>query len=140
MKATEPLRSDENCLARAAYDAVNDFFKVFEPLNEKAAAEGSKLLMKICKDAVALSLLMRTAKDEYRVEMLGSLLGNPVIECEKYAEDHASHPVFLEEDKPGTIAYFMIGALVKWSKGKGQSFVVLEKAQAVTYIQPGKKA
>lgn len=139
MKATAAFRNDEYSLARAAYHAVVSFFEVFEPRGEGTEGGHMKLLEKICEDAEDLSLIMRTAKDEYRVDMLACALDRPIAEYCHLSEDEAYYPSVSEVEQPDTIAYFISGALVKLPYGNAEDVKVLEKAQAVVYSRPSKK-
>lgn len=139
MNATAPFRSDGKSLADAAYVAIDEFFQIFQPLEAKAHHDGKELLKKICKDAVALSLLMRTAKDEYRIEVLSGSVDKPYADYEGRAEEEAYHPASSESQKTDTIAYIMTGALVKRPYDNVTDIKVLEKAQAIVYTRPEKK-
>lgn len=138
MKATATLKDDENMLAQAAYDAIESFFSIFSTPREKID-QGAELLKKICDDAVALCLMMRTAKDEYRVDMLSRAVGKPVSKFDKVADDDFYYPVVLEDEVPNTIAYFVSGALIKIPYENTQDRKILEKAQAAIYNVPHKK-
>lgn len=140
MKATEAFRDNGYSVARAAYRAVDNFFKVFEPRSEGTEGDHTQLLEKICMDAEHLSLIMRTAKDEYRVEMLACALDRPIAEYCHFSEDEAYYPSVSEVEQPDTIAYFICGVLVKLPYGNVEDVKVLEKAKAVIYSQPEKKA
>lgn len=138
MKATAAFGNDPTILARTAYDAIDSFFQPFE-ISSAKAAQGAELLEKICKDAVDLSMMMRTAKDEYSVGMIGDAIGKPASEFEELAEEEALHPVVSKSEQLDTIAYFITGALVKFPYGNPKDMKVLEKAQAVVYGRPKDK-
>ncbi|CAN8104681.1 unnamed protein product [Discula destructiva] len=137
MKVMATISDDGNDLACAAYHAIQSFFAVFERRAGKEA-ESVQALEKICKDAVALSLMMRTAKDEYRVDPLASAVGKPVADYMKLAEDEDVQPAISKAQKPDIIAYFITGALVKLPYDNPGDVKVLEKAQAVVYAASDK--
>lgn len=132
------MRSDGHSLACAAYNAIETFFAIFEQRNDKKA-EGSQLLEKICTDAVALSLMMRTVKDDYYVDMLARAVGDPITAWDSTAEDEFNQPAILKGEKPDTIAYFITGALAKVPYDNPEDVKVLEKAQAVVFTGNDKK-
>lgn len=137
MKATAAFKDDATILARTAFNTVVSFFQIFETTDAKAT-QGKKLLKNICKDAVALSMMMRNAKDEYCVDMLGHAMNKPASEWGELVEEEDSHPA-ANTEQPDTIAYFMTGALVKLPYGNAENIKVLEKAQAVVFSRPGNK-
>lgn len=136
MKATAYFRDEESSLVSAAYNEIDRFFGVLQRRSDKAV-EGTQLLGKICKDAVDLSLMMRSAKDEYRVNVLPGAIGQPIEEWE-LAEDEVDYPALKESERPGTIAYIMTGALVKVPYRNAENLKVLEKAEAAVYSRPNK--
>lgn len=132
LKATSAFGNNWDSLACSAYNAVDSFFSIFETPDAQAT-QGAKLLEKICKDAAALSMMMRTANDEYCIDMMSSVLGTPASEWLEFAEEEVSYPVVSETQQSDTIAYFMTGALVKLPYGNAKDAKVLEKAQAAVY-------
>lgn len=89
------------------------------------------MLERICHDAVDLSLMMRSAKDEYLVESAYSVMGKPISECDKFAEEEASQPA--RSQHPESVAYYIHGALTKLPNGNINDKKILEKAQVVVY-------
>lgn len=134
MKATSVLRGDGDVLARAAREAIESFFEIYEPKSATEINEQAQLLQKLCKDAVDLNMMMRSAKDEYLVKVPHESVGKPISDCENIAEEESSHPGRYYNGKPGTIAYFITGALIKKPYDNPADVKVLEMAQAAVYV------
>lgn len=131
MKVAEGLDKDKYRKVRSLERLIWGLFEVFDFRSDKAAAEGKRMLEKICHDAVDLSLMMRNAKDEYVVESALGVVGMPISRCEDFAEEEASQPA--RSEHPGSIAYYTHGALAKLPNGNVKDKKVLEKAQAVVF-------
>lgn len=56
-------------------------------------------------------------------------IGMPISSCEDFAEEEASQPA--RSQHPGSVAYYIHGALGKYPNGNVEDVKVLEKAQAV---------
>lgn len=132
MKATASLRKDKYRPSRAAQCVVWKFFDIFETRSDKSAADGKRLLEKICHDTVDLSLMVRNAKDEYLISGIeGGIVGKPISEWEEYVEEEASQPP--RSQHPETVAYLTHGILAKSPNGNSKDRKVLERGQAVVY-------
>lgn len=84
-------------------------------------------------NAYALSLIMRTVKDDYQVNMLARAVGEPIAAWDAAAEDEFNQPGTSKGEKPDTIAYFITGVLAKVPYDNPKDVKVLEKAQAVVF-------
>lgn len=131
MKVVAGLSKDKYHEARSLERGIWTFLEIFEFKSDKSAAEGKRMLEKICNDTVDLSMMMRNAKDEYLVESHLGIVGVPISACEDFAEEEASQPAHSE--CPGSIAFYTHGVLAKLPHGNTKDKKVLEKAQAVVY-------
>ncbi|KAJ4422618.1 hypothetical protein N0V82_002737 [Gnomoniopsis sp. IMI 355080] len=138
MKATAHLRKDKYRLSRAAQREVWSCFQILHPRNDKSAEEGKQLLAKICNDAVDLSLMMRSAKDEYIIDFMDDTIGQSISQYDDLVEEEASQPA-LAQHPAETVATIIAGVLAKRPNGNLNGLLVLEKAQAVVYSEPKKK-
>lgn len=133
MKATADFDQDKYHKARTVERDIWSFFNIFDFKSESTADEGKRMLEKICNDAVDLNMMMRNAKDEYFVRMMSGTSGRSISLCDdqEFAEEEASQPI--RSQHPGSVAYYIHGALAKHPNGNLGDVKVLEKAQAVVY-------
>lgn len=138
MKSTTSLRNDKDDHAKRAHSAIVEFFDILQPRSDEAKTEGLKLLEQICKNAMELSLMMRSAKDEYIVYS-PPFLGQLISGHEDLIEEEDFYPATKPMHIPGTIKYYITDALIKYPYGSTKDMIVLQKAQAVVYSVPDKK-
>ncbi|KAH8595948.1 hypothetical protein B0O99DRAFT_671908 [Bisporella sp. PMI_857] len=125
----ETKMSDSNIAA----DTAQYIWEFLKPLEIKDAAAGKKcqeLLLKLCEDALALSALMRSARDVFRVlkKFEGPLTGHL-----EFADEEADEKADSKDTPVGDVAFCLFGALVKRTEEDPLKLITLEKARLVVY-------
>lgn len=119
-------------LSRETQNQIWKFFGPVQTANPAAEEIGRKKLEEICDAAVDLSLVIRQLKDCFWVDDMRQAVGQPVSEWDHLAEEMASVTAG-KEKQPGTIAYVIVGALIKNPRENLEKVLVLEKAEVAVY-------
>lgn len=132
LKATECFRGSGRVLSRETQNQIWDFFGPIQTKTPVAEQTGRKKLEEICDAAVDLSRIIRQLKDSFWVDDMRRAVGKPISEWDQYVEEMASVAAG-RENQPGTIAYVIVGALVKNPRENLEKVLVLEKAEVGVY-------
>lgn len=131
-KATECFRGSGRVLSRETQSQIWDFFGPIQTANPEAEEIGRKKLEEICDAAVDFSLVTRQLKDNFWVDGMRRAVGQPVSEWDHLVEEMASVTAG-KGKQPGTIAYVIVGALIKYPRENLEKALVLEKAEVGVY-------
>lgn len=131
-KVTEIYRDDGRHLSSALQHQIWSFLDPVQTKGSAAEENGRKRLETACDMAVELGFMIRQMKDNFLVDNLSHAIDEPLSLWEELAEEVEE----VEVDKyhrPGTIAYVIMGALVKNPQETLDKVLVLEKAEVGVY-------
>ncbi|KAI1143758.1 hypothetical protein F5Y05DRAFT_5478 [Hypoxylon sp. FL0543] len=118
-----------------AFNTAQLIWKSLAPIAWKtnASEKGSKLLIKLCEDALTLNTDLRNSRDVFEVR---SGFEGPLAAHAEYAEEMASEEIGSHTKhigKPEDVAFCIFGALVKRTEEDPTKDIVLEKASVAVF-------